>query len=67
MNFIEKFGGWVIANSSFTLPFFMFSTFVVVYLSIPDFVTIDAKHWECTRAAPEGIKAQCVEYHYRGR
>ena len=45
----------------------MFVTFVVAYISIPDFVTIDAKHWECTRAAPEGIKAQCVEYHYRGR
>mgnify|MGYP003344525504 FL=1 len=67
MNFIEKFGGWVIANSSFTLPFFVFATFVVAYISIPDFVTIDAKHWECTKSMPEGIKAQCIEYRYKGK
>lgn len=67
MKFLERFGGWVLENSAFTLPLAVFFTFVVAYISIPDFVTLDAKHWECVRAAPEGIKAQCVEYHYRGR
>ena len=30
-------------------------------------VTLDAKHWECTLAKPEGLGAKCLEYVYKGR
>ena len=67
MNFIEKFGGWVIDNSRYTLPFAMISTFIVVYSSLPELGFVDGKHWECTKSMPEGIKAQCIEYRYKGK
>lgn len=29
-------------------------------------VTIDAKHWQCADARPDGIKTKCVNYVYFG-
>ena len=67
MKFLENLGGWVLDHSWFTLPFAMISTFIVVYSSLPELAVLDGKHWECTRAAPNGITTHCVEYIYRGK
>ena len=36
-------------------------------LCVSPTVTLDAKHWECTMAVPDGIKTRCTEYNYKGR
>lgn len=35
--------------------------------SLPPTVVLDAKHWECTMAKPEGLGAKCLEYEYKGK
>lgn len=32
----------------------------------PNTVSIDAKHWMCTSAEPNGIKTRCTQYNYYG-
>lgn len=67
MKFIERFGGWVIDNSWFTLPLAMVFTFIVVYTSIPDLVVLDGKHWKCSGAVPDGIGSRCNGYEFLGK
>ena len=67
MKYVENFGAWVLDHSLFTLPLMMVFTFGVVYNCLPDIEIVDGKHWECTRAAPNGIKTHCVEYVYKGK
>jgi len=35
--------------------------------SLPPTVALDAKHWECTMAVPDGINTRCTEYNYKGK
>lgn len=67
MKHIERFGGWVIANSVFTLPLAMIFTFIVVYTSLPDLVTLDGKNWRCNGAVPHGISSRCIGYEFIGK
>ena len=68
MKTIANFGEWVIRH------WFPLSAIVLLIVMAivgscygVDTVTLDAKHWECTMAVPDGIKTRCTEYNYRGK
>lgn len=46
-----------------------FSIAVVVLVSLyaPPTVVLDAKHWSCTMAVPDGIGSRCIEYVAKGK
>lgn len=39
----------------------------VILYNAPKTVTLDAKHWECVMAVPDGLSTRCTEYVYKGK
>ena len=38
---------------------------LLLNLYAPPTVTLDAKHWECVMAVPDGLGTRCTEYIYK--
>ena len=67
MKTIASFGEWVTAMwAPFTLVFSVL-VWVIFTFTGPKTVTLDAKHFECTMAVPDGIGTKCIEYTYKGK
>ena len=66
MKALERLGANVNEYWYVWIGFFLIAWLAVDSLNNPKTVTIDAKHWECTLAVPNGIETRCTEYHYRG-
>lgn len=67
MKTLDRFGAFVLANWWLWLTVFALAFYGIKSIGAPITVTLDAKHWECTMAVPDGIATRCTEYHYRGR
>lgn len=67
MKAIENLGAWVLSNAVLVGAFFGIVIGGLLALNSPRSVSLDAKHWECTLAIPDGIESRCTEYHYKGR
>lgn len=67
MKTIENFGGWVLTMWPVLLAAFGLSLWGLVIYNAPPTVTLDARHFECTMAIPDGIGTKCIEYAYKGR
>jgi hypothetical protein len=67
MKKIASFGEFV--RDTWALWALMFSGGVglLLYVTAPPSVTLDAKHWECTMTRPDGLGAKCLEYVYKGK
>ena len=67
MKTIASFGGFVRETWWLLVPALV-AIFVAIYqYNAPPTVVLDAKHWECSMAVPDGIKTRCTEYNYKGR
>ena len=67
MKTIENFGGWVLAMWPALLAAFGLSLWGLVMYNAPPTVSLDAKHWECVMAVPDGLSTRCTEYVYKGK
>lgn len=63
MKVLENFGGFILSNMWLFIVLFT----VCIYVILPKTVTLDAKHWECMMAVPDGIDTRCIEYRYKGK
>ena len=67
MKTIANFGEFV--RDTWLVWTAVFATVVVLLINtyaVPT-VVLDAKHWECTMAVPDGINTRCTEYNYKGK
>ena len=67
MKTIANFGEFVRETWWLWFAVFALSVVLIATYMAPPTVTLDAKHWECTMAVPDGIKTRCTEYNYKGR
>lgn len=67
MKKIANFGEWVIDMWFPVLIFFAVVIWGIVDHYAPKTVALDAKHWECTMAVPDGIGSRCIEYIAKGK
>lgn len=67
MTTIAKFGSWVWANFFVIWGALAFGAVTLYEVNKTPTATLDAKHWECTMAVPDGIGSRCVEYVFRGK
>lgn len=67
MKAIAGFGEFV--RDTWPIWFVVFATATVFLVNIyaPPTVVLDAKHWECTMAVPDGIGSRCIEYVAKGK
>lgn len=67
MKKIAGFGEFV--RETWALWALMFSGGVglLLWVTAPPSVTLDAKHWECVMAVPDGLSTRCTEYVYKGK
>ena len=66
MKTLNNFGAWVLSNGVYVGAIFGTLIGGLIAFNNPKSVSLDAKHWECTLAIPDGIESRCTEYHYRG-
>jgi hypothetical protein len=66
MKFLENFGGFVLENK-WVFPTLVALCIAVIVYNQPQSVILNAKHWECGGAVPDGISAKCTSYIYRGK
>lgn len=67
MKTIANFGEWVTGLWAPLTLVFSVIVWVVLTLTGPQTVTLDAKHWECVMAVPDGLSTRCTEYIYKGK
>lgn len=67
MKKIASFGAFVSDTWAIWLFAFGAGLWALLIFTGPKTVTLDAKHWECTMAVPDGIYTRCTEYNYKGR
>lgn len=67
MRIFAGFGQFVIDTWWIWVSVFIFILWGFAVYIAPPTVTLDAKHWECTMAVPDGINTRCTEYNYKGR
>ena len=67
MRKIASFGEWVRESWWLWVPVFVGIATALYIRTQPPTVTLDAKHWECTMAVPDGISTRCTEYNYKGK
>ena len=66
MKFLDSLGGFVLDHIVWFGLFFGVAFGVLITINSAQEVSLDSKHWECTMSKPKGIKAICVDYHYKG-
>lgn len=67
MKKIALFGEIVRDTWPIWVAVFATSVVVLVNLYAPPTVVLDAKHWECVMAVPDGLNTRCTEYLYKGK
>ena len=67
MKKIASFGEFVRATWLVWTAVFATAVVLLVNHNAPPTVTLDAKHWECVMAAPDGLGTRCTEYIYKGK
>lgn len=67
MKTIASFGAFVSDTWAIWLFAFGAGFWGLVIYNAPPTVTLDARHFECTMAIPDGIGTKCIEYAYKGR
>ena len=67
MKAIAGFGAFICDTWPLWITLFCGALFVILWWITPPTVTLDAKHWECTMAVPDGINTRCTEYNYKVR
>lgn len=67
MKTIAMFGAFVSDTWRIWCCVFIFTLGGFAVYNKPPTVTLDAKHWECTMAVPDGIYTRCTEYNYKGK
>ena len=67
MKTIALFGEIVRDTWPIIVVVFCGAIWLLLELNAPKTVRLDAKHWECTMAVPDGISTRCTEYNYRGK
>ena len=67
MKAIAGFGAFVCDTWPIWFVVFATATVFLVNIYAPPTVVLDAKHWECTMAVPDGINTRCTEYNYKGK
>lgn len=67
MKTIASFGAFVSDTWAIWLFAFGAGLWALLIFTGPKTVTLDAKHWECTMAVPDGINTRCTEYNYKGK
>ena len=67
MKTIAMFGEIVRDTWWIWVPLFVGLSYATYLSTQPKTVTLDAKHWECTMAVPDGINTRCTEYNYKGK
>jgi len=67
MKTIANFGQAVRDLWWILVPLFVGLTYAAYLSTQPKTVTLDAKHFECTMAVPDGIGTKCIEYTYKGK
>jgi hypothetical protein len=67
MKKIANFGEWVIDFWWLLIPMFVGIATAIYCYNGPKTVMLDAKHFECTMAVPDGIGTKCIEYTYKGK
>ena len=67
MKKIAMFGEIVLDLWWVWVPLFAGLTYAAYLSTQPKTVTLDAKHWECVMAVPDGLSTRCTEYVYKGK
>ena len=67
MKTIADFGEFVRETWAIWVTVFGLLVVILVNLYAPPTVTLDAKHWECVMAIPDGLGTRCTEYIYKGK
>ena len=67
MKKIASFGEFVRATLWIWVAVFATAIVLLVNHNAPPTVTLDAKHWECVMAVPDGLGTRCTEYVYKGK
>lgn len=62
MKAIAGFGAFVRDTWPFWAVLFSGGVCLLLWVIAPATVTLDAVHWKCTMAIPEGIGSRCIEY-----
>ena len=67
MKTIAGFGAFVRDTWTIWVVGFALIGWLLMSLYAPPTVTLDAKHWECVMAVPDGLGTRCTEYVYKGK
>ena len=62
MKVIAGFGAFVRDTWTLWVALFFGAVFIMLWWIAPPSVALDAKHWSCTMAVPDGIGSRCIEY-----
>jgi len=67
MKKIASFGAFVLDTWPLWVTVFGGALWALWIYSLPPTVVLDAKHWSCTMAVPDGIGSRCIEYVAKGK
>ena len=67
MKTIASFGQFVRDTWPIWVTVFGGALWLLWLHNLPPTVVLDAKHWECVMAVPDGLSTRCTEYVYKGK